>query len=167
MILIINTTDETQRVEELTKGLEENNKEYEVVEAGPMKIGHCIGCNHCWLKNPGECTVKDDHEKILRKMVHADQIWFISDTTLNFVSPKTKNIVDRMIPLATMLLTFKNGQMRHVMRYKKGYDVGFLIRGEADMEFLERWSERVAVNTDGHSRGVFSMDQVKEAVACM
>lgn len=168
MILIINTTDEVERVKDLERGLTEQKKEYEILDAGKMKISHCIGCNFCWLKTPGECAVKDDQEKILRAMLKAEQVWIISDSTLGMVTPLAKNIVDRMIPHATMLLTFKKGQMRHVMRYKrKDFDFGLLIRGDADFEYLEQWSKRVALNLDGRSRGVYSMDQAKEALSCM
>ena len=97
--------------------------EFEIVEAADMKISHCIGCNFCWLKTPGICSIKDDYEEILKKMIHADQIWVISGTALGFLDHKGKNIFDRIMPLVTMYLKFKGDQMRHVMRYKKNADV--------------------------------------------
>ena len=168
MILIINTTDDRDISEKIRSELRSTSTDFDIVEASEMKIGNCIGCNYCWLKTPGICTVKDDHETILRKMVKSEQIWIISDVTLDFVTPLAKNIVDRTIPLATMNLKFKGDQMRHVLRYgKKGYDFGLIIRGEADMDYLKRWSERVAVNFGGRSRGAFGTEDIKEAVSCM
>ena len=168
MILIINTTEDKTVSEKIRSELAGKNAAFDIVEASEMKIGNCIGCNYCWLKTPGICTVKDDHEIILRKMVGAEQVWIISDVTLGFVTPLAKNIVDRTIPLATMNLKFNGKQMRHVLRYgKKGYDFGLIIRGDADMEYLKRWSERVAVNFNSSSRGVFGIEEIEEAVSCM
>lgn len=168
MILIINTTEDKTASEKIRSGLSSKGAAFDIVEASDMKIKNCIGCNYCWLKTPGICTVKDDHEIILKKMVGAEQVWVISDVTLDFVTPLAKNIVDRTIPLATMNLKFKGDQMRHVLRYgKKGYDFGLIIRGEADMAYLQRWSERVAINFNGRSRGAFGIENIEEAVSCM
>ena len=104
MILIVNTTKDLEITGNLHAELEkegflEAGKEgdagkkkevYEIVEAGDSKISSCIGCNYCWLKTPGICSIKDDYEGILKKMVHADQIWVISETALGFLNHKGK-----------------------------------------------------------------------------
>ena len=69
MILIINTTEDKTVSEKIRSELAGKDAAFDIVEASEMKIGNCIGCNYCWLKTPGICTVKDDHEIILRKMV--------------------------------------------------------------------------------------------------
>ena len=165
MILIVNTTSDTSLTEELKKHT--ISKEIDVVEADSMNIGHCIGCNYCWLKTPGECSVKDDYEIILKKAVHADELWVISDTALGFIDHKGKNIYDRILPIATMYLKFKGKQMRHVLRYKKKTDFGLIITGEADKEYLERWLKRAALNLGSKSLGVYEKEELTEAIACM
>ena len=165
MILMVNTTSDTSITEELKKHT--SDKEIDVVEAGSMNIGHCIGCNYCWLKTPGECSVKDDYEIILKKAVHADELWVISDTALGFIDHKGKNVYDRILPIATMYLKFKGEQMRHVLRYKKKTDFGLIITGEADKEYLERWLKRAALNLGSKSLGVFEKDELMEVAACM
>lgn len=165
MILIVNTTSDTSLTEELKKRT--ISKEIDVVEADSMNIGHCIGCNYCWLKTPGECSVKDDYEIILKKAVHADELWVISDTALGFIDHKGKNIYDRILPIATMYLKFKGKQMRHVLRYKKKTDFGLIITGEADKEYLERWLKRAALNLGSKSLGVYEKEELTEAIACM
>ncbi len=167
MILIINTTCNNVTTAEIRGLLENRGLEYEIVEAGNMKIGNCIGCNFCWLKTPGICSVKDDHEQILRKIVHADQMWLISDTALGFIDHKGKNVIDRLIPLCTMHLRFKGDQMRHYPRYKKQSDIGLIYLGDGDREYLERWNGRVNLNFGTKSLGVFPATEIKEAVACM
>ena len=137
------------------------------MEAGESRISPCIGCNYCWLKTPGICSIRDDYEEILKKMVHADQLWVISGTALGFLDHKGKNIYDRKLPLATMYLHFKGKQMRHYRRYKQKMDFGLIYSGEAEKAYLERWNGRAALNFESRSLGVFSKEEIKEAVTCM
>ena len=167
MILIVNTTNDTSVTDELKKNLAGNGAEAEILEAGSLNISPCIGCNHCWLKTPGECTIKDDYEIILKKVIHADQLWVISDTALGFIDHKGKNIYDRILPIATMYLQFVGDQMRHVPRYNKLPDLGLIYLGEAEKAYLQRWNARAALNFERKSLGVFERNMVKEAVACM
>ena len=167
MILIVNTTADTSVTDELKKRMSKCTTDFEVIEAESLKISHCIGCNYCWLKTPGECTIKDDYEMILKKVVHADQMWVVSDTALGFIDHKGKNVYDRMIPALTMYLKFYKGQLRHVPRYQKLPDIGLIYLGSADKAFLKRWNERAALNFMRKSLGVFERDELKEAVSCM
>lgn len=167
MVLIVNTTSDVSVTEELKKAADEKGIEAEVIEAYSMKIRHCIGCNFCWLKTPGECSIKDDYEDILKKIIHAEQLWVISDTALGFLDHKGKNIFDRILPIATMNLRFVGNQMRHIPRYDGKTDIGIIYRGESDREYLQRWSERTALNFESKSLGVYRADEIKEAVACM
>ena len=167
MILIVNTTENRKITDEIRNALQAEGKEFEIVEAHGMKISHCIGCNYCWLKTPGICSIKDDYEGILKKMVTAGQLWVISDTALGFLDYKGKNIFDRILPLATMYLKFKGKQMRHVLRYKNVMNIGLIYRGEADRNYIEKWNERCTLNFGSKSLGVFPEEEVKEAFACM
>lgn len=168
MVLMIDTTRE-QIGKQLVEGLFPsggNPAEFELIDTTGMHISHCVGCNFCWLKTPGVCAIQDDYEPILRKISRADQVWLISDTHFGFVSWKTKNIVDRFLPLLTMYLKFKDRQMRHVMRYDHQPDIGIIYTGEGDQAYLERWCQRTALNIGSHSLGAFSESNGKEAVSC-
>ena len=167
MILVVNTTADTSVSEEIKKLAAESNKDIKLIEAGDKKIGNCIGCNFCWLKTPGECAVKDDYEEILKEIIHAKELWVISDTALGFINHKGKNFFDRILPIATMYLKFKGKEMRHVARYKSSPDVGIIYSGEADKAYLNRWTERCAINFESKSLGAYSTENIKEAVACM
>lgn len=169
MILLIDTTEEKigASVYEELKTKKSNIDNYDYVNATDMNISHCLGCNFCWLKTPGECVVKDDYAPILKKISKADQVWLISDTKFGFVSYKTKNIVDRVMPLVTMNIHFVNKQMRHVMRYEKNPDWGIIYSGEGDKDYLTKWCERVAINFDTKSLGAYGIDEVEEAFKCM
>ncbi|MCR5672826.1 MAG: flavodoxin family protein [Lachnospiraceae bacterium] len=167
MILIVNTTSDRSITGEIKELAGKSGIDPEVIEASEMNISHCIGCNHCWLKTPGECSIKDDYEMILKKIIHADQLWVISDTALGFLDHKGKNIFDRILPIATMYLKFVKDQMRHVPRYDQRTDIGIICRGVSDSEYLQRWSERAALNFESRSLGVYGTDRIKEAVSCM
>lgn len=168
MRLLIDTTCShagKEIMQELKK--EGGNQRYERIDTTDMNISHCIGCNYCWLKTPGICTIKDDYEEILVKMIEAEQIWLLADTKYGFVSYKAKNIIDRVMPLVTMYLKIQNGQMRHVMRYKDTADFGVVYYGEADSEYLQHWSERVALNFGSSSLGAYGKEKLMEAISCM
>ena len=169
MVLMVDTTAKHRgkaMAEELLRS-GENAAEFELIDTTGMQISHCVGCNDCWMKTPGICSIRDDYEPILRKISKADQVWLISDTRFGFVSWQTKNIVDRILPLVTMYLKFKDGQMRHVMRYDHQPDIGIIYTGDGDQAYLERWCQRTALNLGSRSLGVFSESSKKEVVSCM
>jgi multimeric flavodoxin WrbA len=169
MVLMLDTTANHigKVIAEELLGSAENAVEFELIDTAGMHISHCVGCNYCWLKTPGICAIQDDYEPILRKISVADQVWLVSDTHFGFVSWQTKNIVDRIMPLVTMYLKFKDGQMRHVMRYDHQPDLGIIYTGDGDQAYLERWCQRTALNLGSRSLGVFSESSRREAMSCM
>ncbi|MCR5502742.1 MAG: flavodoxin family protein [Lachnospiraceae bacterium] len=167
MVLIVNTTSDRSITEELKKQIDEKKIDAEIVETDSMKISPCIGCNYCWLKTPGECSIRDDYEIILKKITRAGQLWVISGTALGFLDHKGKNIFDRILPIATMYLKFVGDQMRHVPRYDTRTDIGIIYTGDPEREYLEEWTRRAALNFESSSLGVYAKDEIKEAVSCM
>lgn len=167
MVLIVNTTEDKGITSKLRQYAMDKGIEADIVEASDMKISHCIGCNHCWLDTPGECSVKDDYEVIIRKLLKADQMWVISNTALGFIDHKGKNVYDRILPILTMNLKFIKGQMRHIRRYDNRVDMGLIVTGECDKEYLRRWNERVALNVDSRALGVYDAEDTEEYVSCM
>lgn len=168
MILLIDTSQDhfgKQLVSMLNDSVRKDD--YEYIDTENMKISHCFGCNDCWLRTPGKCVIRDDYEPLLKKMSKADQVWLITDTKFGFVTYKTKNIIDRVMPLVTMYLHFVGKQMRHIMRYDHQPDFGIIYTGDGDRDYLARWCERVAVNFGSNSLGVYPAGQMKEAVSCM
>lgn len=136
--------------------------EWELLPTHGLKITHCIGCNGCWIKTPGLCCIKDDYEPILIKMLQADRVVFLTETARGFVCSQMKNIIDRILPLATMYLKFQDGQMRHYPRYSQMPDIALLYRGGGDHAYLNHWLDRVVINLSGKSFGAFEADGRKE-----
>lgn len=94
-------------------------------------------------------------------------LFIYPERPLGFVNHQMKNIVDRILPLATMYTCFVEGQMRHVPRYDKMFRFGLLYSGEAYGEYLNLWLERVAINMHGTSMGVFPIEKSREVMSCI
>lgn len=157
MYLIINTlTKNSETAQELFARLRAQEKQVQLIETEGLKISHCIGCNDCWIKTPGICCIKDDYEKIFIELLRAEIVVFITDTKLGFVSAKTKNLFDRILPILTMNLKMQNGQMKHYSRYGKTVDMALLYQGEADKDFMNLWLSRVQRNLCGKSLGAYA-----------
>ncbi len=125
--LVLNTVGEEvlDRANALIK-----DKEVEVVDTSDMKIAHCMGCNQCWLKTPGICAIKDDYEKIIKKLVETENLWIVSDTRFGFLDYKGKRVMDRIMPMLNMTIGFRDGWMRHKLRYH-ALNIGLLYKGTA------------------------------------
>lgn len=167
-VLVLNTLSEyNDEVLELQNQICAQSGGSEVVYTKEMKILHCIGCNYCWLKTPGICTIKDDYEIIFKKILQHEKIVFITETKFGFVSYQTKNLLDRILPIATMYLQFVDGQMRHVPRYDVRPQMGIIYTGNAEYAYLERWMERVTLNFESTSLGVFSLEEGRGILSCI
>ncbi len=167
-LLLINTLEENDPVAQgVIHVLTAKTPSITVFHTVKMKISPCIGCNACWLKTPGVCSVKDDYEQILIAYLQHDATVIITDTSLGFIRYRAKNIVDRMLPLATMYTCIVDGQMRHVPRYEKKYRLGIVYSGTADVAYMEQWLDRVALNFDGISMGVYPVERCEEVSLCI
>ena len=133
------------------------DKEVEVVDTSDMKIAHCMGCNQCWLKTPGICAIKDDYEKIIKKLVETENLWIVSDTRFGFLDYKGKRVMDRIMPMLNMTVCFRDGWMRHKLRYH-ALNIGLLYKGAADQAMMEDWCKRTAANIGGQSLGAIALD---------
>ena len=145
--LVLNTlgNDYTEQITALIK-----DKEVEIIDTSDMKIAHCMGCNQCWLKTPGICAIKDDYEEIIKKLVETENLWIVSDTHFGFLDYKGKRVMDRIMPMLNMTVGFRDGWMRHEMRYHP-LNIGLLYKGDADQAMMEDWCKRTAANIGGHS----------------
>ena len=159
--IVLNTLD-GDTPDDLSKLIKDS--EVEVINTSDMKIAHCMGCNHCWLKTPGICAIKDDYELIIKKLVGAENLWLVSDTRFGFINWRGKQVIDRIVPMLSMYIDMRDGWERHELRYHP-LNFGLLYKGEADQEFLEDWSQRVASNLAGQSLGVYIIN--KEGESCI
>ena len=61
-------------IDAFKEGAEAAGHEVEVLHVGKMKIGGCLGCEHCHGKGEGKCIQKDDMEKVMSAYQTADMI---------------------------------------------------------------------------------------------
>ena len=167
-LLIVNTLPETDTaalsaLAELTASLPEGH----VIHTERLRLLPCVGCNDCWLKTPGMCSIKDDYEQLLKAYLSYDAVVFLAGTAFGFVDYRMKNVIDRILPLFTMYTFLVDGEMRHVPRYDKKYSFGLLYAGEGDHEYLNLWMKRVMVNMLGKSLGAYPIQNSKEAISCI
>ena len=141
--------------------------DHKIIHACEMDVHPCVGCNACWLKTPGICSVKDGYEEILKAYLEYDATVFLCGTALGFVDHRMKNIIDRLLPLATMYIHIVDGQCRHVPRYKKRCRFGLLYQGKADEAYLNQWMGRVMLNLGGDSLGTYPIAQAREVLSCI
>ena len=164
--LILNTLPDDTIARQLQSKLTGENVSADVVDTYGMKISHCMGCNYCFLKTPGVCAIKDDYEQILRRLTHCDRLWLVSDTRFGFVNSNGKKVMDRILPLLNMGLEFRDGQMRHTLRYGK-LSVGLIYKGDGNQSLLDFWCERASMNLGGSSLGAYSSEKIEEVRVCM
>lgn len=163
MTILLNTTDNEISYEEVKNLLPEIDSELEIVNTRDLKIAHCMGCNQCWLKTPGICAIKDDYEVILKKMVNAKDLWLVSDTRFGFLDHKGKRVMDRIMPMLNMSIGFRDGWMRHELRYH-ALNIGLLYKGAADQTMLEEWCKRTSANIGGHSLGAIPLTKTPDII---
>lgn len=165
MTIILNTLSDKDTVQKLIANAIGSNEELLVWNTATMNIHHCAGCNHCFLKTPGVCSIKDDYEQILKSLVKADNLWLVADTRFGFIDSKGKKVMDRVLPMLNMGLEFREGIMRHTLRYGK-LNMGLFYNGQGDQSLLDFWCQRTAGNLGGVSLGARSIDKTMEESAC-
>ena len=161
MNLVLNTIGVSINSDAIRSLIQEND--IEVIDTSDMKIAHCVGCNQCWLKTPGVCAFKDDYEIILKKLIQAENLWLVSDTRFGFLDYNGKRVMDRIMPMLNMTLDFRDGWMRHELRYHP-LNIGLLYKGDADQAIMEDWCKRTAANIGGHSLDAIPIDAVSDTV---
>ena len=158
MTLVLNTLEPGDYSEQINAIFSGVNSEIEIINTTEMNIAQCIGCNQCWLRTPGVCAIRDDYESIVKKLVNTRNLWIVSDTRFGFIDYRGKKVLDRIMPMLNMYLTFRDGWMRHELRYH-ALNVGLIYKGNGNHELLEEWCQRTAANLGGRSLGVIAVDK--------
>ena len=119
----------------LNQTLTENSHDVTLFTLREMNLNDCIGCYSCWLKTPGLCCFKDDHEPIIRAYLASDIVLLASPIIMGFVSSLLKRVNDRLLPIMHPFLKMTQDRMTHVHRYDRYPSIGLLL--DHDPEFGE------------------------------
>jgi len=84
-------------VSEALAGAKESGAEIELLRVTDMNIAACNGCETC--HKSGECSIKDDMQKVYEKMLTADGIILGSPVYFWSVSSQAKKLMDRTYAL--------------------------------------------------------------------
>ncbi|MBW1710062.1 MAG: flavodoxin family protein [Deltaproteobacteria bacterium] len=95
--------------------LENAGIETEIVQLAGKKIRGCLSCYKCFANKDKHCSVDDDLNGIIDKMVEADGILLGSPTYVASVSSEIKALIDR-----ACLVSTANG---YLFKYKVGASV--------------------------------------------
>jgi multimeric flavodoxin WrbA len=93
-------------VQEALAGAKENGAQTEILRISEMKIAPCDGCMTC--HQSGECRIKDDMQKVYKKLLAADGIILGSPVYFWAVSGQTKTFIDRTYALRYPYHRLKN-----------------------------------------------------------
>ena len=159
MTIVLNTLETALPSEQIESLLAGTDQQVKIIHTASMRIFHCIGCNQCWLKTPGQCAINDDYKQIIKQLVNAQNLWLVTDTKFGFLDFRGKRVLDRIMPMLNMYIEFRGGWMRHQLRYH-ALNIGVIYQGNGDQELLQEWSERCAMNLSGHSLGVYSLSSL-------
>ncbi len=122
----------------LSKTLQRDRNEVEIVMLRDKRIISCSGCWNCWVKTPGRCSVSDDTDSIRMKYIQSEMVIFASPLIMGFISAIMKKTMDKLIPLLHPYITLVNNECHHKSRYEKYPLIGLIYQDiEKDDEYLQ------------------------------
>ena len=77
------------------EGAKEAGNEVEKVRIADLKIGYCTGCYAC--QKTGKCTIKDDAQGVIDKMMAANVIVLASPVYFYSICAQLKALIDRTV----------------------------------------------------------------------
>ena len=140
-----------QYIDRLLAGIKSSGNEVQALLLRDLKIKPCTGCFNCWVKNPGNCMIQDDANKVARLYIESDHVILASPLIMGFLSSLLKNTMDRNIPLVHPHLEEVYGEVHHKKRYDKYPIISFLLEKESftdaeDISIATGIFQREAIN---------------------
>jgi hypothetical protein len=124
-----------------------------------LNLAYCIGCFGCWVKQPGECISDDDSAIVRQLMIASDLTLWASPVVMGFLSAKTKQMMDKMLPLIHPYIILDQGEMHHRACYAHYPQWGLVLEkrsdtDEEDIQIITAILQRTALN--GKTRLAFT-----------
>ena len=104
------------------EGAAEAGAEVEAIDVAKLKIKFCIACDICHEK--GECSIKDDFNFVMGKMLAADGIILSNPNYITNITAQLKTLFDRS-PL-----------MVHEQLFEGKYGFSLTTAGSGEVEFV-------------------------------
>ena len=95
------------------------------------ELAFCRGCFECWVKTPGECSIRDGIAEINRASMNSDVVIYLCPVVFGQFSANMKYAIDRWLPnMLPFFMTRKDGSTMHPPRYDDYAAQIFLGYGE-------------------------------------
>lgn len=120
-------------------GASEEGAEVESVDIAKMKIKYCTACNSC--HETGVCTIKDDYEVVLKKLLDADGIVLSSPNYITNVTAQLKTMFDRS-PLVI-----------HEQLFDGKYGLSLTTAGSDELDFVLGIMDNFIIQCGGQTIG--------------
>jgi len=104
------------------KGAEEAGAEVEAIDVAKLKIKFCTACDSCY--ETGVCSIKDDYQAVLEKLLDADGIILSSPNYITNVTAQLKTVFDRS-PLVI-----------HEQLFEGKYGFSLTTAGSSEIDFV-------------------------------
>jgi multimeric flavodoxin WrbA len=102
----------------VTSNLIKKDFQIDHTEIGRDELAFCKGCFGCWIKQPGECTIKDAMSEINNNFINSDVVVYLSPVIFGQFSANIKSAVDRWLPnILPFFITRSDGSTMHSSRY--------------------------------------------------
>jgi multimeric flavodoxin WrbA len=128
-----NDSEEDLLLDRLTADLEnELGERHEVnsLRLRDLNIHYCNGCWGCWVKEPGQCVIKDDIPLVQSAFIQSDLAIFLAPMRMGFPSALMKKANDRLIPLVHPYIELVENESHHIKRYEKYPYWGLILQEE-------------------------------------
>ncbi|MDL2318524.1 flavodoxin family protein [Eubacteriales bacterium OttesenSCG-928-A19] len=93
-------------------------------------VAPCVGCFACWTRTPGICVIDDRAREFARLLPGARRLCVITRCVYGGVSPDVKAVLDRSIGYMLPYFKLVRGEMHHVQRYERPFDLRYYFYGE-------------------------------------
>lgn len=120
-------------------GASEEGADIESIDIAKMKIKYCTACNSC--HETGMCTIKDDYEIVLKKLLAADGIVLSSPNYITNVTAQLKTMFDRS-PLVI-----------HEQLFDGKYGLSLTTAGSDELDFVLEIMDNFIVQCGGQTIG--------------
>ncbi len=99
-----------------------------------LDIKYCVGCWGCWVKTPGECSIRDDSHAVCRASINSDFVLWAAPLRMGFPDALLKKMMDKSIPLVHPYIVEDHGEAHHLARYERYPRIGLLVEKESDTD---------------------------------
>ena len=121
------------------EGAAKAGAEVESIDVAKLKIKYCTACDSCYEK--GVCSIKDDYQALLEKLLDADGIIWSSPNYITNVTAQLKTVFDRS-PLVI-----------HEQLFDGKYSLSLTTAGSDELDFVLGIMDNFMVHCGGNSIG--------------